>query len=179
VPISRIQGWSKAIQVDEPADMGRRSCPAKCCQSDNAVEVSGRYSNPRPQSVDLGERLLAYPKIRGTRAEIRPSKQHQRRLRPEEVERLSVDYLAGAKVTDLAQRFGITRQTVLEHVRRLGLPRRHPKLGAKQAALAAHLYEAGNSLAVVGIALEVDPGTIRRALAGAGVSIRDPHGRYR
>jgi len=141
--------------------------------------VSGRYSNPPLQSVDLGERLLAYLKIRDTRAEIRPSKQHQRRLRPEDVERLSVDYLAGAKVTDLAQRFGITRQTVLDHVRRLGLPRRHPKLVAEEVAQAAQLYEAGNSLAVVGSALDVDPGTIRRALVGAGVSIRDPHGRYR
>jgi hypothetical protein len=95
------------------------------------------------------------------------------------VERLQIDYLAGVRVADLAEHFGITRQTVFEHVRRLGLPHRHPKLSPEETAKAAGLYEAGNSLAVVGAVLDVDPGTLRRALARAGLSIRDPHGRDR
>jgi hypothetical protein len=82
-------------------------------------------------------------------------------------------------VTELAEHFALTRQTVLEHVNRLGLPRRHPKLSPEETAKAARLYKAGNSLAVVGASLDVDPGTIRRALARVGVSIRDPQGRDR
>ncbi|HXW34831.1 MAG TPA: hypothetical protein VEJ87_09660 [Acidimicrobiales bacterium] len=141
--------------------------------------MSGRYSNPPHTPVDLGELLLAFRKNRDTPTQNRPPKQHQRRLRPDDIEHLRVDYLAGAKVADLAEHFGITRQTVLNHVRRLGLPHRHPKLTRREIAKAAHLYESGKSLAAVGAALEVDQGTIRRAIVRSGVSIRDSHGRDR
>ena len=130
------------------------------------MEVSGRYSNPPPHAVDLRELRLAYRKSRATTVQTRPSKQQQRRLHPDDIEHLRAGYLGGVKVADLAERFGIARQTVLEHVRRLGLPHRHPKLSPKETSQAVRLYETGNSLAVVGTAFGVDPGTIRRPLAG-------------
>ena len=114
-----------------------------------------------------------------TTTETRRSKQGQHRLRPDDVEHLRVDYLAGMKVADLANRFGVARQAVLEHVRLMGLPRRHPKLGPEDVVTATRLYEAGNSLASVGTILGVDAGTVRRVLARGGVSIRDPQGRER
>jgi hypothetical protein len=143
------------------------------------VEVSGRYSNPPPHPVDLGELPVADGKNRVRRAEIRPARQRQRRLRPADVERLRVDYLAGVRVADLAECLGIARQTVFEHVRRLGLPHRYLKLSPEETAKAVGLYEAGNSLPVVGAVLDMVPGTIRRALARVGVSIRDPQRRDR
>jgi transposase-like protein len=81
------------------------------------------------------------------------------------------------KIAELAKRYGIGRQTVLEHVRRLSLTHRYPRLGPQEVARAVELYQAGQSLAAVGDALEADPGTVRRALAKVGVSIRDPQRR--
>ena len=143
------------------------------------MEVSGRYSNPPPQSVDLGQLPVAYPKKVAKSTETRHSKQRQRRLRQEDVEQLRVDYSGGTKVNDIADRYGVARQTVLEHVRRMGLPRRHPRLEPEDVVTATRLYEAGNSLASVGTILGVDAGTVRRVLARSGVSIRDPQGRER
>lgn len=141
--------------------------------------MSGRYSNPPLQPVDLAQRVVADSKKRATSTEKRPPKQQQRRLSADDVDRLKADYLTGVKITDLASRFGIGRQTVLEHVRRSGLPRRHSRLTPEETALAIELYLAGNSLATVGGALAVDPGTVRRALIRSRVSIRDPQGRDR
>lgn len=113
------------------------------------------YSNPPLQPVDLGQRLVEVAKKRPAAAQNRPPKQHQRRLRPVELERLRADYLAGTKIADLARSFGISRQTVLAHMRREGLPRRHPKLTPDETARAIDLYLAGDSLARVGAALAV------------------------
>ena len=141
------------------------------------MEVSGRYSNPPLQPVDLGQLLVGVAQIPATSAETLPPRQKQRRLRLDDLEQLRAAYLAGAAVADLAGRFGITRQTVLKHARRMGLPRRHPKLSPREAAQAVDLYSDGYSLAKVGAALGVDPTTVWRALDRAGVSARDAHGR--
>lgn len=109
----------------------------------------------------------------------RPSEQHQRRLRPDERSQLKSEYLSGVEVKELAQRFGITRQTVIECMRRQGGPRRYPKLGQEAIDKAASLYRAGWSLVAVGGALSVDPSTVRRVLITQGVPMRDPHGRER
>jgi hypothetical protein len=100
------------------------------------VDLLGRYSNPHDgpiptllfEAADLRELLQVTPVRQGPTVEDRHPRQHQRRLRQDELDHLVADYLSGVKVKELAERYRITRQTVLEHVRRQGLPRRHPRL---------------------------------------------------
>jgi hypothetical protein len=108
--------------------------------------------------------------------ETRPPRQHQRRLRPDELARLVADYVAGVEVIELARHYGIARQTVLQQMRREGVPRRHPRLSADDTEKAAGLYGTGDSVATIGGVFGVDPGTVRRALMKLGVPMRDCHG---
>ena len=143
------------------------------------VEVIGRYSNPPRTPVDL-QRLLSTACLESSDpTSERPPRQHQRRLRPGELSQLKSGYLSGVGVKELAQRFGITRQTVVECMRRAGVPRRYPKLGLEAIDKAASLYRSGWSLVAVGEALSVDPSTVRRVLVTQGVPMRDPQGRER
>jgi len=87
------------------------------------------------------------------------------------------DYVEGVEVIELARRYGIARQTVLEQMRREGVARRHPRLSVDDTERAADLYRAGDSLATIGDVFAVDPGTVRRALMKLGVPMRDCHGR--
>jgi len=141
------------------------------------VEVTTRYSNPPNRGSDL-RKLLTVTPVRQlkTPPECR-TKQRQRRLRGEEVDQLTADYLAGIEAGILAERYGIARQTVFDHVRRSGLPRRYPKRGPGEGNRARQMYLSGMSLATIGDHLGVDPGTVRRALTQVGIDIRDPHRR--
>lgn len=80
---------------------------------------------------------------------------------------------------ELSRRYGVARQTVLEHMRRQDIPRRHPRLTPDDITKAAGLYQVGNSFATIGRVLGVDPETVRRALTNLGVPVRDCHGRDR
>jgi transposase-like protein len=111
--------------------------------------------------------------------ETRPPKQHQRRLEADELNRLVADYMSGVDVVELATRYGIARQTVFDHMRRQGAPRRHPRLTPDDVRKAVGMYQVGKSLAAIGRAVGVDPGTVHRALIKVGVQIRDCHGRER
>jgi hypothetical protein len=151
------------------------------------VDLLGRYSNPLDgpiptllfEAADLRALVQVTPVRQGPMIENRQPRQHQRRLRQDELDHLVADYLSGVKVKELAERYGITRQTVLEHRRRQGLPRRHPRLGPLEVNKACDLYRSGKSLADIGVVFSVDPGTVRRALTKVGVPMRDPHGRER
>jgi DNA-binding CsgD family transcriptional regulator len=151
------------------------------------VDLLGRYSNPLDgpiptllfEAADLQELLQLTPVRRAAMAEDRPPRQHQRRLRQDELDHLVADYRSGIKVKELAECFRITRQTVLEHMRRQSVPRRHPRLGPLDVNEACDLYRSGKSLADIGAVFSVDPGTVRRALTKVGVPMRDPHGRER
>jgi hypothetical protein len=144
-----------------------------------SVEVIGRYSNPPHTPVDL-QRLLSTACLESPNpTSERPPRQHQRRLRPDELSQLKSEYLSGVEVKQLAQRFEITRQTVMECMRREGVRRRYPKLGQEEIDRAASLYRSGWSLVAVGEALSVDPSTVRRVLLTQGVPMRDPQGRER
>jgi lambda repressor-like predicted transcriptional regulator len=79
----------------------------------------------------------------------------------------------------LADKYGIHRATVSEHLHRQGIPMRRRGLDPDQARLAAHLYQQGQSLARVGDRLAVDPGTVRASLLAQGIATRGPHGRPR
>ena len=60
-----------------------------------------------------------------------------------------------------------------------GVPRRvnKRKLGKTQVEEAARRYEAGESLATVGLALNADAATVRRELHRAGLPTRPRRGR--
>ena len=53
------------------------------------------------------------------------------------------DYRAGARITDIAARFGIHMNTVRELAKRLGLPSRYPILDTEEVTRAVELYKSG------------------------------------
>jgi predicted DNA-binding protein (UPF0251 family) len=149
------------------------------CDPYNGVEVTTRYSNPPGRAFELRKLLTATP-VRGSESHAEPSpRQRQRRLRPEELERLTAGYLAGIEVKVLAERFGIARQTVFDLMRRNKVPGRYPRLGPVEIDEARSQYLSGMSLADVGRHLGVDAGTVRQALIRIGVAMRNVHGRDR
>jgi AraC-like DNA-binding protein len=141
------------------------------------VELMGRYSNP--DIVAKFQRILAgqvrgRPPARTTRS-LR-QKQAQHRLNPDEVDQLLQCYRAGTKIDDLAAEFAINRNTVMEHVRRAGAPRRR-NIVLGRLDEARRLYEQGWSLARVAQQFGVDPGTVGYTFRKAGIPRRDTHGR--
>jgi len=56
------------------------------------MEVMGRYSNPPHTPVDLQKLLTTVPRGSVSQTMDPPRRQHQRRLRPEELESLTADY---------------------------------------------------------------------------------------
>jgi DNA-binding CsgD family transcriptional regulator len=88
-------------------------------------------------------------------------------------------YRDGASVQNLAARFGIHRTTVLDHLKRRGVPRRPRvrKLTDRQIARAAEEYRSGDSLKALGERYGVDAATVRTHLARADVQIRPRRGR--
>jgi transposase-like protein len=151
----------------------------KRCAIDNGVDLVGRYSNPPYTPGDLRELTEMIPDGMVNRATGVAPRQRQHRLRPQELEQLTSDYRSGVAVNDLAARYDIDRHTVIEHMRRQGVPRRYPRLGEDEVREAIRIYQSGASLAATGHRLGVDPGTVSRALQKAGMSLRDCHGRER
>jgi site-specific DNA recombinase len=148
------------------------------CFFDNAVEVIGRYSNHCEQGErlrDLVEMLPNGP----SRAKVQTKKQIHRRLRRSEIDELLAGYKAGATVYQLAERFGIHRETVSLLLERERIPRRNRPLSPVQIEQARELYATGQSLAKVGGQLGCDANTVRIALVRVGVRMRDCRGRER
>jgi hypothetical protein len=54
--------------------------------------------------------------------------QRQKRLGEMELNGFKVSYLAGLPIKELAEKYNINRDTVLQHAKRLGLTKRSPKL---------------------------------------------------
>jgi hypothetical protein len=50
-------------------------------------------------------------------SDVRREKQHQKRLTSEEVNRLTQDRRAGMTIMELADRYGIHRTTVMNHIK--------------------------------------------------------------
>jgi DNA-binding CsgD family transcriptional regulator len=85
-------------------------------------------------------------------------------------------YQAGSSVYELAERHRIDRKTVSIILERQGVPRRYRLIEGHLLTEAIKAYENGDSLATIGARMGVSPYTIRRALLGAGVSIRQRPG---
>jgi len=85
-------------------------------------------------------------------------------------------YVAGDSVGGLSQRFGVSRETVNQIVRRRGIPLRPRGLSPEQIDEAVLLYEGGSSLGGVGKRFGVDARTVQRRLQERGVPMRAPGG---
>jgi hypothetical protein len=98
-------------------------------------------------------------------------RQRQHNLRLQELEQLTADYRSGAAVNDLAARYDNDRHTVIDHVRRQGVPRRYPRLGEDEVREATRIYQSGASLVATGHRLGVDPGTFSRESGAEGRTV--------
>ena len=86
-----------------------------------------------------------------------------------EIDNLIGDYLGGASINDLAQRYGIHRATVFAHLRRRNTPRRQLGLNVDESAEAVRLFRGGGSMRAIARRLGVDRKTVRTALVEAKV----------
>lgn len=134
------------------------------------VELSATLSNRGP----LVERLSG---LGGTKPErqrtARPKPRKPLiRLEPDEVEDLVARYEAGESMKELAERFGISRWTVADHLKRNGTSTRHQVMTDERITRCIELYAAGLSLVAVGDEVGVDGATVRRALLAAGITPR-------
>jgi DNA invertase Pin-like site-specific DNA recombinase len=102
-----------------------------------------------------------------------PAHQVQTRLAAAQVEQLVAEYQAGTTTRELAERYGINRVTVFEHLKRAGVPRRRPrKLRLVEIAKVVRLYVEGQSVEAVAQELRVGATTVRRVLQREGVELR-------
>ena len=88
-------------------------------------------------------------------------------LTASEVDRLVDDYLAGASVNELAERYGVHRATVSAHPTQRGVTRRQPGLGVEEAAEAVKLHLGGVSMRAIAQCMGVGRKAVRRALVEA------------
>jgi DNA-binding CsgD family transcriptional regulator len=80
-------------------------------------------------------------------------------------------------INELAERFGIHRSTVLDHLNRSEpRRRRYPAFDEHGVELAVKLYGTGLSLRDVGHSLGVNPSTVRLSLLRSGVRLRERNG---
>jgi transposase len=81
----------------------------------------------------------------------------------------------GWEIDALAERFGIGRNTVMDHLKRAGVPGRRWQgrtLNADQLEQAGQLYETGQNLIAVAEQFGVDRRYLRRGLPDAGFTLR-------
>jgi DNA-binding CsgD family transcriptional regulator len=88
-----------------------------------------------------------------------------------EIDDLIGDYLGGASINDLAQRYGIHRATVFAHLRRRNTPRRRLGLDVDEGAEAVRLFRGGVSMREIGRRMGVGRKTVRTALVNAGLIV--------
>lgn len=109
----------------------------------------------------------------------RPESAPRRRAAPAapKYPHMGARYLAGATVTELALRYGVSKSTVSWHIRRLGIGRGRGGMALPLDA-AVRRYLAGESATAIAADAKVSPTTLRAKLAAAGVEIR-PRGKHR
>jgi DNA-directed RNA polymerase specialized sigma24 family protein len=113
---------------------------------------------------------------RRTADKVKPVRQVQRRLSPEQVAQLIADYQAGASMEELAAQWQLHRTTVAAQLRRAGVELRRQGLPAERMDEAVRLYGEGWSCQRLAERYNCDDETVRQVLKRAGVSIRPPRG---
>ncbi|ACV78462.1 COG3415 family protein [Nakamurella multipartita] len=85
-------------------------------------------------------------------------------------------YEAGSSARAVARKYDLTKNTVIEALRELGIPLRPAGLGGAQVEEAIKLYEAGKSCAQVAAILGEYPSTVNETLKRHGVQMRGRRG---
>jgi hypothetical protein len=107
---------------------------------------------------------------------VKPPHQAVQRLGPARVAEMANSYERGTATTELTQRYGLGKGTVLRLLHEQGVVLRHQPLATESAAEAIALYQAGWSLARIGTKMQRQPTVIRDLLERSGVARRDSHG---
>jgi transposase-like protein len=102
--------------------------------------------------------------------------QAQKWLTPEEIVGLVEAYPGGSTIKDLAATYGIHRWTVLEHLKRQGVPRRRSKLSQVDIDKAIDLYRLGHSMQSIAETIGSNSETVRQRLIKSGVELRARRG---
>lgn len=89
--------------------------------------------------------------------------QRQVRLSEVDIIKLVDDYRSGLTVIELSRRYGIHRTTVMDHLRRRGVPKQGPKLKREQITQAKYLRNLGISYEKIGAVFGVDGETVRNS----------------
>jgi hypothetical protein len=113
---------------------------------------------------------------------VRSPRRIQRKLTPDEVSDLVELRRNGCEIDALAERFGVGRSTVMEQLKRAGVPGRRWQgrtLSPEQLEEAGRLYESGLNLIAVAEQFDVDRRYLRRALPSAGFAVRNAGQRKR
>jgi lambda repressor-like predicted transcriptional regulator len=140
------------------------------------VDLLTRYSNHEYTGADLDEAVARAktPRLVPTQPPAQPHAMAQR-LDDGTRRRIANDYRAGMSPPLIGSRYGISRNSVMDIVAGLGVPRRRPNMQPQEVAAAVDLYQSGWSLARVGKRLGFDPTTIRNRLLEHGVEMRNCH----
>ncbi|MFV0258625.1 MAG: helix-turn-helix domain-containing protein [Acidimicrobiales bacterium] len=99
---------------------------------------------------------------------MRELQMSQTLLHPEQVADLVDEYRQGVPVRELAERYGVHRQTVSDHARRHGLAPRHRTLSADERALIVSLRQGGSTLNEIAERVRVSERTVRNILRAEG-----------
>jgi DNA-directed RNA polymerase specialized sigma24 family protein len=106
--------------------------------------------------------------VRPTTVVSRPQKL-ARRLDAETVRAVVEAYEAGSTSRQLAEQFGLARNSVLTLLRKQGVSIRYPRLTAEQCAEIVRLYESGLSQVEIAHRFGCDPGNVWHVLERAGL----------
>jgi uncharacterized protein (DUF433 family) len=122
----------------------------------------------------LAKELAALLRRRADPTKHKKPRQIQRRLTSKHRDQMVTEYQAGASMQQLAERWGLHRTTVSEHLRRAGIGARKRGIPPEKLDEVVRLYDKGWSCQRLADRYKCDAETIRQALRGAGVNIRAP-----
>lgn len=94
------------------------------------------------------------------------------KLTAEQSEALAEDFRVGVRVTELAAKYRVNRNTVHEHLNKHGLRRPKNTLKPERVNRAIELYRAGMTLREVAQAVGSNSYTVQHALEARGVQRR-------
>lgn len=136
------------------------------------------YSKTTEQTKRLLRLLPSLINYTNSNITAPPSYRTQPRLTERQVDQLVDAHQTGASTYELADQFGVHRQTVAQHLRARGIdltPGIDPSLLPRFAAL----YEAGWSLARIATEHDVSAETLRTSLIKFGTKMRKRHERIK
>lgn len=169
---------TEALNAESSRRTYMRNTPARCVRGvkeSYLVDLSRSFSHPRPAVNTLVRRVLRCGSARQRRSRerqitdsrglnVRELRMSQTLLRPEQVADLVDEYRQGVPVRELAERYGVHRQTVSDHARRHGLAPRHRTLNADERALVVSLRQDGSTLNEIAERVQVSERTVRNIL---------------